>query len=322
MQAGGSVTYGCNHTCKDLCQLGSELSSGSESQFGGIMHANNNHWIAFSVFPKESVIYLADSLHWETGGADLPVAAKEVANILQWWLNESYSGLNKSTPTFQITSLPVAHQNDSSSCGFFALNALMHHLIPTKYLLYASNDIAMLRVEFLMAILNHHVEQIPPVPAVTSVAEMPMASMIEPRVTSVHMTTTIMEVMAAPAETVPFTVAEHSTKPAPTPMTSRMCSSVAQLTSPAALPSSPAPTGTLPNSDVKKPKEKKKKLDFTIQEGEEGYLKGLVRDLKNRGWKRNWKQGRKLNGSEQMHENDNSIAEHCWQKEMVMRKKR
>ncbi|KAF8318872.1 uncharacterized protein EI90DRAFT_3020926 [Cantharellus anzutake] len=252
-----------------------------------------------------------------------------------------------------------------------------------------------------------------------------------------------MEVMAAPAETVPFTVAEHSTKPAPTPMTSRMCSSVAQSTSPAALPSSPAPMGTLPNSDVKKPKEKKKKLDFTIQEGEEGRcqstarlspdclhttddtpapylhsliiipglaqtfvifpsaerprfagytdfiipwvaseednfllslplaaqleslsqsallgspietdpvplgvsssegsgfldleseqlgtltahrldLKGLVRDLKNGGWKRNWKQGRKLNGSEQMHKNDNSIAEQCWQKEMVMQKK-
>jgi hypothetical protein len=93
----GSVSYGCNRTCNNLRQLGSELSSGSASQFGGIMHINNNHWIAFLISPMESTIYLADSLHRQMGDSGLPVAA---IGTLQWWLNESYSGLNKSTPTF------------------------------------------------------------------------------------------------------------------------------------------------------------------------------------------------------------------------------
>ena len=96
----GSVSYGCNHTCKSLCEFGSELSSGSGSQLGGIMHANNNHWIGFLISPNESTIYLADSLHHQMGDVDLPAAVKEVVRIVCWWLNESYCGLNKSAPMF------------------------------------------------------------------------------------------------------------------------------------------------------------------------------------------------------------------------------
>ncbi|KAF8337547.1 uncharacterized protein EI90DRAFT_2909896, partial [Cantharellus anzutake] len=135
---------------------GSELSSGSVTQFGGITHVNNNHWVAFLISPTESTIYLADSLRAPTRDDKTSVPATEAICALQWWLDASYLELNKSVSPFWIAWLPIAYQNDLSSCGFFALNALMHHLNPTKYSLCDCIDTAMLHIRLLTSILNHH----------------------------------------------------------------------------------------------------------------------------------------------------------------------
>jgi hypothetical protein len=155
----GLERYCHDHTCKTLCQFGSELSSGSISQFGGITHVNNSHWIAFIISPRESTIFLADSLHWPVGNNGPPTGVKAATATLQWWLNTSYSGSNQSVSPFRIERLPIAYQKDFSSCGIFALNALMHHLIPSRYSL-CSDDMVMIRVELLASILDHHAAQV------------------------------------------------------------------------------------------------------------------------------------------------------------------
>jgi hypothetical protein len=152
----GWERYHSDQACKNLRKLGLELSSGHGSRFGGIRHINNNHWIAFLISPVESTIYLTDSLRWPTEDDGPPAAVEETVGILQWWLTVSCLGSNKSILPFRIVWLPIAHQRDSTSCGFFALNALMHCLIPTKYHLCTSDDTATLHVEFLTSILDRH----------------------------------------------------------------------------------------------------------------------------------------------------------------------
>ncbi|KAF8314588.1 uncharacterized protein EI90DRAFT_2948021 [Cantharellus anzutake] len=147
----GLERYRCDQTCQTLQQFGIELASGSVSQFGGITHINNNHWIAFLISPVESTIYVADSLRQPTEDNGL-----SAVDVLQWWLAASYSSPNKSVLPFQIAWLPIAYQKDSISCGLLALNALMHHLIPTKYSLCTNNNMVMLHVKFLTSILDHH----------------------------------------------------------------------------------------------------------------------------------------------------------------------
>ena len=56
--------------------------------------------------------------------------------------------------------LLIAYQMDFSSCGVFALNALMHHLIPSQYSLCTSNDMVMMHIELLALILDHHTAQV------------------------------------------------------------------------------------------------------------------------------------------------------------------
>ncbi|KAF8318611.1 uncharacterized protein EI90DRAFT_3133107 [Cantharellus anzutake] len=153
----GLGRYRDDLTFKTLRGFGAELKSGSVSQFGGIMLVNNNHWMAFSISPIESTIYLGDSL-CPTGDVQ-SAAAKEAIMVLQWWLNASYS---RSDRSFHIAWLPIAYQNDASSCGFFALDALMHHLIPTEHPLHTGNDTATLHVKLLMSILDCHSTQTVP----------------------------------------------------------------------------------------------------------------------------------------------------------------
>ncbi|KAF8329691.1 uncharacterized protein EI90DRAFT_3124926 [Cantharellus anzutake] len=109
----GLKRYRHDRTCKTLHQFGSELSSGSISQFGGITHINN-HWIAFVISSRELTIFIADSLHWPMGNNGPPAGVKEAAATLQWWLNMSYLSSNQSVSPFRIVRLPIAYQKDFS----------------------------------------------------------------------------------------------------------------------------------------------------------------------------------------------------------------
>jgi hypothetical protein len=158
----GLERYRNDRTYLALRQLGSKLVSGSISQFGGIMLVNGNHWIGFLISSAESTIYLADSLYHRMEDINSSCTAKEATEILQWWLDASNLESNQHSTPFQAAWLPTAHQKDSSSCGFFALNALMHHLLPEKYSLSTDDNdsVVGLRVGFLGSILEHHMAHV------------------------------------------------------------------------------------------------------------------------------------------------------------------
>jgi hypothetical protein len=134
----GLATYKHLHTYKGLCHLGNELVSGAATHIGGVLLVNQNHWISFIINPENSTVRLADSLH--IAQTSLSRAMVEAMEIIQWWLNVSYLGSNKPVISFKPVSLPTAYQNDIMSCGFFALNSLAHHLLPTQYVLHKGSD--------------------------------------------------------------------------------------------------------------------------------------------------------------------------------------
>ncbi|KAF8314562.1 uncharacterized protein EI90DRAFT_3022271 [Cantharellus anzutake] len=259
-------------------RFGSELSSGTIPQFGGITHINNNHWVAFLISTTEATIFLVDSLH----GVDGPsVAATEVIHVLQWWLSTSYLELNQSAPPFQVAWLPVAYQNDATSCSFFALNALMHHFIPKKYPLATGKDVVMLCVKFLTSILNHHDAQMNPTPEAIVIAALVVATsavitgptMSDPGIAE-PVPMTFSSLVATSAATIPVAetgqpmILDH-TKIQMETLT--VLPTVAEPAHPINQETSRAMVGISVGSDVGKSKGKKLKLDFTVTKGDEGH---------------------------------------------------
>jgi hypothetical protein len=108
MQSDGNVLERYRHdfAFKTLHEFGAELKSGSILQFRGIMLINNNHWMAFSISPINSTIYLGDSLC--PMGDVQSIAAKEAIRTLEWWLDVSYSGSDQPMLPFRIAWLPIA----------------------------------------------------------------------------------------------------------------------------------------------------------------------------------------------------------------------
>ncbi|KAF8309944.1 uncharacterized protein EI90DRAFT_3024756 [Cantharellus anzutake] len=223
----GPERYRQSLTCKMLHQFGAELASGSVHQFGGIIHVNN-HWIAFSISPLESTIYLGDSFHKPMGDDGQSVAVKEVIRVLRWWLDISSPEPSQSASLFQIRWLPIAYQNDFVSCGFFALDALMHHLIPNKYPLHTGEDAAILRVKFLTSILDRHSAQAAPTQTAT---------------------------MAATLVATPVTASVQVAMMPESPVL------------PAILMTTPATVDNLVGSNTRELEGRKSKVDLTIQEG-------------------------------------------------------
>ncbi|KAF8314150.1 uncharacterized protein EI90DRAFT_3022462 [Cantharellus anzutake] len=294
LDGNGHKRYTNDCTCKVLRRFGSELSSGTMSQFGGITHINNNHWVAFVISATESTIYLADSLHQPTG---VDIAAKEAVNALQWWLNMSYLESNQSVLPFHVAPLPIAYQNDATSCGFFALNALMHCFIPMKYPL--CKDIAMLRVKFITSILDHHSAQATPIPEATALMVMATSEVAtsaeitgpsdpviaEPVPMAFSSLVATPAVMTPVAETEQPMTSDHTTIQVTATETPTGLLTVAEPTYPVNQGASRAVVESSVSSDVRKSKGKKQKLDLAMPKGvqEHGLLRFFSR--KDRSWR-------------------------------------
>ncbi|KAF8330140.1 uncharacterized protein EI90DRAFT_3124555 [Cantharellus anzutake] len=137
-----------------------------------------------------------------------PGRVKEAAATLQWWLNALYLSSNQSVSPFQIVRLPIAYQKDFSSCSIFALNALMHHFIPSQYSLGTSNDMVMIRIKLLVSILDHHAAHGTPGPeAITPITT--AAPVVATPVAAIGATTMPVRVTVPPVATIPVAKASH-----------------------------------------------------------------------------------------------------------------
>lgn len=111
-----------NYKTEDIAWIrdwGDAFAAGRQQMMLSVANVGGNHWISFVIDardPKNPAILVGDS-----NGVGVE---SEVAICLQWWLGEH----RLSYPVCELTS---EKQNDSFSCGVFALNALQHYVNPS-----------------------------------------------------------------------------------------------------------------------------------------------------------------------------------------------
>ncbi|KZS86416.1 hypothetical protein SISNIDRAFT_420937 [Sistotremastrum niveocremeum HHB9708] len=102
---------------RQLRTLGCLMVSGKCAGVGMIMNINGNHWVAMVVDAHRRSIRYGDSF-----GHPIPDTLLET---IHWWIRHHYV----TTQDFELTHLPVTHQNDGFSCGMLAMNALSHFMV-------------------------------------------------------------------------------------------------------------------------------------------------------------------------------------------------
>jgi hypothetical protein len=75
-----------------------------------------------------------------------------VTQTLQWWLAKSDSAANCYGPPYQILPLPITQQDNTSSCGIFAQNALSAYFMPLQCLLLPASSSILPCIRSFMAV--------------------------------------------------------------------------------------------------------------------------------------------------------------------------
>ncbi|KIM35344.1 hypothetical protein M413DRAFT_39984, partial [Hebeloma cylindrosporum] len=114
--------------------------TGSETQLPFDEDIISNHWCSFIIDTNERTIHYGDSLG--------PPPPPELLDVLNWWL-----GLSFPTP-FSLVELPITQQADTFSCAVFAVNALSHYFLPSRFSLLPNGLCLPARVEALVGAIN------------------------------------------------------------------------------------------------------------------------------------------------------------------------
>ncbi|KAJ7924092.1 hypothetical protein B0H13DRAFT_2654964 [Mycena leptocephala] len=99
----------------------------NESDFAGIFHVNDNHWVGTSVDGLGKSIEFGDP-----GGGDEEDV--DVCAALQWFIDRHLEN-----HTLSPSKLNCTTQNDSHNCGLYAPNAIAHKFLPNEYRLFSSD---------------------------------------------------------------------------------------------------------------------------------------------------------------------------------------
>jgi hypothetical protein len=99
----------------------------NESDFAGIFHVNDNHWVGASVDGLGKSIEFGDP-----GGGDEEDV--DVCAALQWFIDRHLEN-----HTLSPSKLNCTTQNDSHNCGLYAPNAIAHKFLPNEYRLFSSD---------------------------------------------------------------------------------------------------------------------------------------------------------------------------------------
>lgn len=145
--------YGNMHQKKEgylwdgLMMVENKIIMGEVDSLGGVMHLPE-HWVSVVIeFQQQRILY-GDSL-----GQQIPARERRT---FERWIKHL---VNRSTklPIYNkatIDWLPTQSQNDSTSCGLFALNAIAHHYL--EHPLLSSDPIALAcrRMEIVLHIIG------------------------------------------------------------------------------------------------------------------------------------------------------------------------
>ena len=131
----------------NLMVIENKIVTGEVDSLGGVMHLPL-HWVSIVInFQQQEILY-GDSL-----GQQMP---DHEYRAFERWIKHL---INRSTKLpihnkITLNQLPTGHQNDGTSCGLFALNAIAHHYL--KHPLLSSNPIMLVcrRMEIALDIIN------------------------------------------------------------------------------------------------------------------------------------------------------------------------
>jgi hypothetical protein len=104
-----------------LRRKGRELAAGQKQYLATIININDVHWAALVINFEEHEILFGDSYQ-------NPIPSR-LRSIVNWWT------LYHTGQQFTHSSLAIARQRDSFSCGMLAWNALQHYLLPSTTLM-------------------------------------------------------------------------------------------------------------------------------------------------------------------------------------------
>lgn len=139
-----------------------DILSGHSKVIAGVVHINNNHYTFFVLNIEETYLGYADSF-----GNTMP---PKIRRAFIWWLTRLTQLLEKKTgqefpaPELWFRQLPISKQraDDTTSCGFLAVNGLMHHLFPLNVQLVESRirNIAAYRMSAFADICRLHLDSV------------------------------------------------------------------------------------------------------------------------------------------------------------------
>ncbi|KAG1724691.1 uncharacterized protein EDB91DRAFT_1035429, partial [Suillus paluster] len=126
-------------------KAGHALLSGLGHCIGFLINVNRNHWVTVIInFKSHSILY-SDSLNQEP--------LNDMLTVLHWWM------YHHTGHQFTTRPLAITYQKDAFSCGLLSFNALTHHCLSTEYPLIALSHVRNGRLEILLDIINHHLDQ-------------------------------------------------------------------------------------------------------------------------------------------------------------------
>ncbi|KZT31349.1 hypothetical protein SISSUDRAFT_1067832 [Sistotremastrum suecicum HHB10207 ss-3] len=120
--------YSSERKFASLRAVGEDVQLEDITKIGGIMHVNGNHYTAYVLDTKHHTLMYGDS-----GGDSIPEAEK---NALKWWF-ELHTGASE---RLKLVPLEIGSQDDATSCGIVALNALLHYFLPSQFPLFESSS--------------------------------------------------------------------------------------------------------------------------------------------------------------------------------------
>ena len=145
--------YGKVHAKKEgylwdkLMEIENRIIMGEVDSLGGVMHLPL-HWVSVVInFQQQQILY-GDSL-----GRRIP---KREHQAIEHWILHLISRSSKLPTSDKITlgQLPTECQDDSTSCGLFALNAIAHHYLNHPLLPPNPTTLVCQRMEITLNIIN------------------------------------------------------------------------------------------------------------------------------------------------------------------------
>ncbi|KAI0071324.1 hypothetical protein K474DRAFT_1607112 [Panus rudis PR-1116 ss-1] len=141
--ANNCMTYeGGNKQYAWLRRVGETFASGKRSFLGTVVNVFNSHWVCLAVDFANTTILYGDSFGHEMGDT--------LKETMMWW---TYHHTKKQ---FRLHPLPITPQKDSYNCGVLAWNALAHLVLPDRYHLLESREVASERLRIAARVIERH----------------------------------------------------------------------------------------------------------------------------------------------------------------------